>query len=351
MLNNHKKKSDLSIQEYNQYSKQLMLDNIGIIGQNKLKKSKVLIIGAGGLGCPIIIYLAASGIGNIGIIDHDNIGISNLNRQIIYHTNEIKKNKTYYSKQKIQKINPKCAISIYNYKLKYSNAINIMKYYDIIIDATDNFNTRYVIDEICYKLHKVHIYGAINRYEGQVSVFNYKNNIRYSDLYPKELQLIHQNCNEIGILGIMSGTIGILQATETIKIILGIGNILNGKILIYNLMNHAFKIIQISPYKKIIHKTTNTNQNQIPYIKINEIVKTNNTMIIDVQKNTDFINNHIKQSINIPLQLFIHKKTIQFISKQYQNKIIILYCNTLSKATTAAHILFNYNINSHILKS
>lgn len=334
-------------QEYHQYSKQLILDNIGIQGQYRLKQSKILIIGAGGLGSPIIIYLAASGIGNIGIIDHDNINISNLNRQIIYNFNQIKSFKTYYAKQKIKHINPRCSTHVYTYKLTDQNAINIIKYYDIIIDATDNFNTRYIIDKICYKLHKIHIYGAINKYEGQVSVFNYKNNIRYSDLYPKKLNLLNNNCNNTGIIGVMSGMIGILQATEAIKIVLGIGNIINGKVLIYNCLNNSFKKITVYPQKKLI--TQGKYNNITRYIQKHELTKYDDLIIIDVKSDKEFSNIHINQAINIPLKLFQHKKTIQFINKQLKYKQIILHCNQLSRATTASYILLKYKINTHIL--
>jgi len=348
MLNSNKV-TNLNKIEYNKYSKQIILDNIGQEGQNRLKKAKILIIGAGGLGCPILTYIAASGIGKIGIIDHDQITISNLNRQTIYNLNNIHKNKTYYSKQYIKRINPKCETSIYNYELNNQNAINIIKNYDIIIDASDNFNTRYIIDEICYKLHKIHIYGAINKYEGQISVFNYKNNTRYSDLYPKQLNLLNNNCNSTGIIGVMTSTIGTLQATESIKIILGIGEILNGITLIYNLLNNSFKKIKINPQKVI--KTKQITYHYLKYIKQHELNNSNiSYIIIDVQNNTEFNKIHINQTINIPLRLFIYKKTIQFISKQSINKMIILNCNTASRATTASNILLKNKISNYILK-
>nr|QCI08286.1 Molybdopterin biosynthesis protein [Pterothamnion crispum] len=250
MLNLQIQMTKLNEEEYQQYARHLVLDNIGLNGQKRLKNAKVLIVGAGGLGCPAILYLSASGIGCIGIIDYDKINLSNLNRQIIYNIENINEYKTDCTKLKIQKINKKCQINTYNYKLTKINAKHIIKNYDIVIDATDNFNTRYIIDKICYIYHKIHIYGAINKYEGQVSVFNYQNNIRYSDIYPQHLQLKNHNCNDIGILGAMTGIIGILQATEGIKIILGIGNIINGKILTYNLLNTSFKIVKIFPIKQ-----------------------------------------------------------------------------------------------------
>nr|QCI05375.1 Molybdopterin biosynthesis protein [Compsothamnion thuyoides] len=255
------KRKIISKIEYNLYARHLILNNIGIHGQKKLKKSKILIIGAGGLGCPAMLYLVASGIGYIGIIDEDLIEISNLNRQILYNTQDIHKTKVKCAKTKLQTINPECKIIKHTKKLNNLNAEEIIKYYNIIIDACDNFKTRYIIDKTCYKLNKIHIYGSIEQFNGQICIFNYKSGIRYSNLYPKELKIQDSSCIGNGILGVMTGIIGILQATEAIKIILGIGKTLENQLLIYNLLNLSFTCVKI--YSK------NYNQKLLPLNNIN----------------------------------------------------------------------------------
>nr|QCI04379.1 Molybdopterin biosynthesis protein [Antithamnion hubbsii] len=342
--------NNLTKKEYKQYSRQLILENIGINGQIKLKKARVLVIGIGGLGCPAITYLTNAGIGKIGIIDNDIVDLSNLNRQILYNQDNIGQDKVNCTHVKMKKINEKCIIKTYNYKINKDNARNIIQHYDIIIDATDNFHTRYIIDEICYQLHKIHIYGAINRYEGQVSIFNYKNNLRYSDIYPKNLRLNNLDCNTMGVLGIMTGTIGILQATECIKIILGIGKLLNGTLLIYNLLNVSFKKIKIFPIKKR-YKYYNTDS--VLFLNKKLVTfnnnKYNNSIILDVRQETEFISQHLHKSINIPLLHFKSQATLYFIQNHCKHKTIFLYCHTLSRSITVSYLLTKNYIEHYIM--
>nr|QCI06685.1 Molybdopterin biosynthesis protein [Gayliella sp.] len=354
MLNTKTQMINLNKTEYRQYSKQLILGNIGTYGQKRLKTAKILIIGLGGLGCPIILYLTAAGIGNIGIVDHDVIDLSNLNRQILYNLNDLNKSKSIQASSFIKNINQECKITTYNHKLTETNVKQIIKLYDIIIDATDNFEARYLIDEICYKLHKTCIYGAINQYEGHVSVFNYKNNTRFIDIYPKNLALTDITCNENGILGSMSGIIGILQATEAIKVILGIGQLLNGVLLKYNLLNASFQKILLRPIKQ-------TTSNQIIHhkpiisheiIEINDISKINkNTYIIlDIRNPIEFNLNHFDQAINIPLYYFQTQKIINFLTQYSKNYNLILICNNLTKSITLSNLLIKYQIKAYIMK-
>nr|YP_010865194.1 molybdopterin biosynthesis protein [Campylaephora boydenii]WGT74065.1 molybdopterin biosynthesis protein [Campylaephora boydenii] len=357
MLKNTHISLSLNTREYQQYSKQIILENIGINGQKRLKNAKILIIGLGGLGCPAFIYLATSGIGNIGIIDNDIINLSNLNRQILYNINQINNNKIDAASYLVQQINKECDIHLYTEKLNQLNGYKIIKKYDIIIDATDNFKTRYIIDDICYKLHKIHIYGAIHKYEGHMSVFNYKNNLRYIDLYPKILNLQELNCEDNGILGVMSGIIGILQATEAIKIILGIGKILNGKILKYNLLTTSFNQIRLHPAKKryqtIIYKNDINKKDNIINLKdINHINNINDCqpLLIDIRNPTEFQLFHIYKTINIPRKYFQAKKTIEFIKLSCKMYIIILTCNKLMTSSSIANLLNHYNIQTYILK-
>lgn len=354
MLNTKNQMINLNKREYQQYSRQLILNNIGIHGQKRLKNARVLIIGLGGLGCPVTLYLATAGIGNIGLIDYDVINLSNLNRQILYTLNDIGELKIRQTLSFIKNINKECKLTTYECKLTSKNIKEIIKLYDIIIDATDNFDTRYLIDEACYKLHKTCIYGAINQYEGHVSVLNYKNNTRFIDIYPKKLELKDISCNENGILGTMSGIIGILQATEAIKVILGIGQILNGRLLKYNLLNTSFQKIMINPIKKDITKQIIYNTTKIPtsIIQLKNIsqINTNTSIILDIRNTIDFQFNHYNQSINIPTHFFQTQKVIKFLVQYSQTYNFILICNNLTKSITIANLLTKYKIKTCIMQ-
>nr|WCH58066.1 molybdopterin biosynthesis protein [Cystoclonium purpureum f. stellatum] len=354
MLNPIINKIDLSDKEYKTYSRQLILENIGSKGQQRLKKAKILIIGAGGLGCPSMLYLASAGIGCLGIIDNDRISQSNLHRQILYTRKNINELKTISAQKKLQQINPVCKINIHSYQLTEKNAYKLIQEYDLILDTSDNFSTRYLIDEVCYKLHKIHIYGAIQSYEGHISVFNYKSGPKYSDLYPNYLKLKNNNCNNIGILGVIPGIIGLLQATEAIKIILGIGKILSGYLLIYDSLKVSFKKIKIKKEKKRQNKCKvlipiNLNTINGYYLKHN-LSQRQKISLIDVRQELEFKKNHILKSINIPLKNITTKKNIDLINKLANNTKIILYCSKNSRSIIASSLLNKYQIPHYRLK-
>lgn len=232
----------LTTQEQKRYHRQLMLSEIGEEGQIKLREAKVLVIGAGGLGSPVLLYLSAAGVGTLGIVDFDIIDESNLQRQILYDTENIGKLKTDIAKEKLTKLNPNIKYNVYNLKLDKSNAENIFKEYDIIIDCPDNFATRYIVSDVCKKLDKPHIFGAVGKFEGQMSVFNYKNGGTYRELFPENET---SEYTPLGILGVLPGIIGCLQANEAIKIITGAGNILSKKLLVIDILNNNFNILSI----------------------------------------------------------------------------------------------------------
>lgn len=344
--------------EYRKYARHLILNKIGLNGQKRLIKAKILLIGAGGLASPSIIYLAASGIGNIGIIDNDIVSESNLHRQILYNRNDINSLKVQAAKTKIHIINHKCKVTIYPYTLTINNAQYIIKNYDLVIDTTDNFTTRYIISSISHKLHKVHIFGAIQNFEGQISVFNYKNGIKYIDLYPKHLHLQNNTCNEIGVLGILPGIIGLLQATEAIKIILGIGKILNGHLMIYNSLDMSFKMTKIQSKK--VHTKKNKNYLNIKKQKISNSISKNilkkilvnsNPLIIDIRQNIEFELSHIKYALNIPIKNIQQICTIQFILHKSLNQKLIIYCHDNSRSIIVSSILDKYQIHHYRLKN
>ncbi|WP_299383967.1 HesA/MoeB/ThiF family protein [uncultured Lacinutrix sp.] len=228
----------LTIEERKQYSRHLILNEIGEVGQLKLKQAKVLVIGAGGLGCPVLQYLTAAGVGTIGIIDHDVVDQSNLQRQILYTIDDIGFSKAETAVKRLSQLNPFVLFNTYNEALTRKNAIALFTNYDIIIDGSDNFSTRYLTNDAAVITNKPLVYGAIFKFEGQVSVFNYLGSATYRCLYPTPPK--HEtspNCSEIGVLGVLPGIIGSLQANEAIKIICGIGEVLTNKLLLFDALS------------------------------------------------------------------------------------------------------------------
>lgn len=246
------KNNSLSENEINRYSRQIILKEVGIEGQEKLLQSKVLVIGAGGLGSPILLYLASSGIGTIGIIDPDIVDVSNLHRQVIHFDKNVGLPKVESAKETINLINPNTKVITYKEKISQENALNIICEYDLVIDGTDNFTAKYLINDACYFLKKPLVFGSIFKFDGQVSVFTYKDNTPcYRCIFPElsELSAI-PNCAEAGVLGILAGIVGNLQAMESIKVILGIGNILESKILLYDSLETSFRTIRYKQNKE-----------------------------------------------------------------------------------------------------
>jgi len=221
------------------YDRQIKLSEIGAEGQLRIRNASVLVIGAGGLGCPALQYLAAAGVGTIGIVDNDIVEESNLQRQVIYGTDSLGKNKAESAGKYIQNLNPETKVIIYNFRLIQSN-VDLIEKYDIIIDCTDNFETRYILNDSSIQLKKPWIYGAIHKFEGQVSVFNYQGGPSYRDLFPNKSEADIPNCATVGVLGVLPGITGMLQATECIKIITGIGDILSGKLLVFDMLKNQF---------------------------------------------------------------------------------------------------------------
>ena len=235
--------------QIDRYSRQIILKKIGIVGQKKLLKSSVLIVGAGGLGSPIAIYLAALGVGKIGIVDKDNVEISNLSRQIIFTTNDIKKNKSSVAINKLRKINPDLQLHSFNKNLTMQNINRVAKNFNIIVDGSDNFRTRFLINDYCLKNQKILVSGAISKFDGQVYTFNFSNKkspcLRcFIPKMPSNPDI--DNCEYDGILGTLGGIIGSIQANEVIKEILGIGDTLCGYILIIDGLKLTFRKVKLN---------------------------------------------------------------------------------------------------------
>ena len=248
MLNPNLEEIQLTKEEYERYSRHLILPEVGLEGQKRLKAASILCIGTGGLGSPLLLYLAAAGIGRIGIVDFDVVDYSNLQRQVIHGTSWVGKPKIESAKDRILEINPYCQVDLYETRLSSENALEIIEPYDIVVDGTDNFPTRYLVNDACVLLDKPNVYGSIFRFEGQATVFNYEGGPNYRDLYPEPPPPgMVPSCAEGGVLGILPGVIGVIQATEAVKIVLGTGMTLSGRLLLYDALNMKFRELKLRP--------------------------------------------------------------------------------------------------------
>lgn len=324
------------------YNRQIILPEIGEIGQYKLSKAKVLIIGVGGLGVVILPYLAAAGVGEIGIIDDDVIEISNLHRQVIYKTSAVGKSKVEEAKSMIAQLNPSVKVNAIAEKLSGKNAIDLFEKYNIIIDATDNIAVKYLINDACLVTNKPMVYGSVFRFQGQVSVFNYQKGPNYRCLYPDENSNA-VNCEDGGVIGVSVGIIGMLQANEVIKMILGIGEVLSGKIVVYNILNNdqqkydleknmTFEINEIE-----FHKKYNFVENQVEEISakavLNEI-DSEDVVFLDVRNLGELPKINFKNGIQIPLI-----KLENEIKKLNPNQIIYVFCQSGTRSEIAVELL------------
>lgn len=257
MLNPNLDEIQLTKDDYERYSRHLILPEVGLEGQKRLKAASVMCIGTGGLGSPLLLYLAAAGVGRIGIVDFDVVDTSNLQRQVIHGTSWVGKPKIESAKNRIHEINPYCQVDLYETRLTSENALELIQPYDIVVDGTDNFPTRYLVNDACVLLNKPNVYGSILRFEGQASVFNYEGGPNYRDLFPEPPPPgMVPSCAEGGVLGILPGIIGLIQATETVKIILGQGNTLSGRLLLYNALDMKFRELKLrpNPIRPVIEK-------------------------------------------------------------------------------------------------
>ena len=229
------------------YARHLALPEVGPEGQLALQEASVLVIGAGGLGSPALLYLAAAGIGRIGLIDDDTVDVTNLQRQILHSTSEVGESKAASAERRISDLNPEVTVEAIEGRLDATNALEIICRYDIIIDGTDNFETRYLIGDACEILGKPWVFGSIHRFEGQVATFNLEGGPNYRDLFPEPPEEgLAPNCAEAGVLGVLPGIVGSIQATEAIKAILGIGDSLNGKLLVIDALSMGFRTLGFS---------------------------------------------------------------------------------------------------------
>lgn len=233
----------LSNNEKERYNRHLIISEIGEKGQLKLKAAKVLVIGAGGLGSPLLMYLAGGGIGHIGIVDGDEVSLSNLQRQVLYKESEVGQSKSDLAAQKLKELNSDVELVSYPYFLDEDKADALIAEYDIVVGATDNFKSRYLLDTICKKQNKPFVNGAISEFSGQVGVFNYAGAPAYSDLFPEHPEEAKM---PIGVMGVLPGVIGSMMAVEVVKIVTGIGEVLSGKLLSYDALANNVNVIDFS---------------------------------------------------------------------------------------------------------
>lgn len=228
-----------SLSTLKRYDRQIILPELGIDGQQKLLNANILVIGAGGLGCPLLLYLVGAGIGHIGIVDHDVVDETNLHRQVLYQMADIGKHKADVAVARLQLFNPDVRLTAYPFRLTAKNAKELIGQYDLVIDGSDNFPTRYLVNDTCVLLNKTLVFGSIFQFEGQVSVFNFKGGPDYRSIYPEPpLPDEVPNCGESGVIGTLPGIIGSIMANETIKVICGFGEVLSGQLLIFNALNN-----------------------------------------------------------------------------------------------------------------
>lgn len=318
----------------------MILPEIGEDGQYKLSKSKVLIIGAGGLGAAILPYLAAAGVGEIGIVDDDDIEISNLHRQVIYKSSAVGKSKAEEAKLMISELNPLVKVNAFAEKLSGKNAILLFEKYDIIVDATDNISIKYLINDACLVTNKPMVYGSIFRFQGQVSVFNYQNGPTYRCLYPDENNNA-LNCEDAGVIGISVGIIGMFQANEVLKMILGIGEVLSGKILVYNILNNEqqkydfdksdFQIISRESFEEKYNKPE---VEEVNFESILDEINNDSVLFLDVRNEEELPKISLKNQIQIPL---LHLESE--IEKLDKSQTIYVFCQSGTRSKIAAQLL------------
>ncbi|NCR10972.1 MAG: molybdopterin-synthase adenylyltransferase MoeB [Microcystis aeruginosa LG13-11] len=362
MLNPNLAAIELSKEEVQRYSRHIILPEVGLEGQKKLKAASVLCIGTGGLGSPLLLYLAAAGIGRIGIVDFDIVDSSNLQRQIIHGTSWVGKPKIVSAKDRILEINPYCQVDLYETRISSENALDILAPYDVVIDGTDNFPTRYLTNDACVLLDKPNVYGSIFRFEGQATVFNYQGGPNYRDLYPEPPPPgMVPSCAEGGVLGVLPGVIGTIQATEAIKIILGAPDTLSGRLLLYNAWEMKFRELKLrpNPIRPVIEKLIDYEQfcgipqakaqeaaeqqkmTEITVVELKELLdsEANDYILIDVRNPNEYQIANIPNSVLIPLPDIENGSAIPKIKELVNGYRLIAHCKMGGRSAKALAIL------------
>lgn len=362
MLNPNLDEIQLTKEEYERYSRHLILPQVGLEGQKRLKAASVLCIGTGGLGSPTLLYLAAAGIGRIGLVDFDVVDSSNLQRQVIHGTSWVGKPKIESAKNRILEINPYCQIDLYEDLLSSENALEIMEPYDIVVDGTDNFPTRYLVNDACVLLGKPNVYGSIFGFEGQATVFNYEGGPNYRDLYPEPPPPgMVPSCAEGGVLGILPGIIGVIQATETVKIILGKGTTLNGRLLLYNALEMKFRELKLrpNPERPVIEKLIDYDQfcgvtqakaeeekrhQEMQEMTVQELKQlldsgAKDFVLLDVRNPSEYEIAQIPGAVLLPLSEIENGQGVEKVQQMLNGHRLIAHCKSGMRSAKALGIL------------
>ncbi|TNJ47090.1 ThiF family adenylyltransferase [Tamlana fucoidanivorans] len=342
----------LSKEEQKQYSRHLILETIGEKGQLQLKAAKVLVIGSGGLSCPVLQYLTAAGVGTIGIIDNDRVDQTNLQRQILYTIEDVGKHKALCAAHRLSLLNPFVNFQTYTERLSQNNAIDLFEAYDIIVDGTDNFQTKYLVNDAAVLTNKPVVFGSIFKFDGQVSVMNYKSSATYRCLYPTPPKPdAVPNCSDIGVLGVLPGIIGCLQANEVIKIICNLGNILANKLLTFNALSLKQFILEYEKNETIsITKLEEDydffcgvapQKNEIIYEELQAHLNRYN--LLDVRTIAEREEKHIGGK-HIPLNELQER-----LSEIETDKDLVVYCLSGGRSKQAINLIKNANINVKLI--
>jgi sulfur-carrier protein adenylyltransferase/sulfurtransferase len=362
MLNPNLDEIQLTKDDYERYSRHLILPEVGLEGQKKLKAASILCVGTGGLGSPLLLYLAAAGVGRLGIVDFDVVDFSNLQRQVIHGTSWVGKPKIESAKNRILEINPYCQVDLYETQFTSENALKIAEPYDMIIDGTDNFPTRYLVNDTCVLLNKPNVYGSIFRFEGQATVFNYEGGPNYRDLYPEPPPPgLVPSCAEGGVLGILPGIIGVIQATEAIKIILGQGTTLSGRLLLFNALDMKFRELKLrpNPVRPVIEKLIDyemfcgipqakaaeaEQQAAIPEMTVTDLKQVLDSsakdyVLLDVRNPNEYEIARIPGSVLVPLPDIENGQGVEKVRSLLNGDRLIVHCKMGGRSMKALGIL------------
>lgn len=373
MLNPNLEAIELNKEEYQRYSRHIILPEVGLDGQKRLKAASVLCIGSGGLGSPLLLYLAAAGIGRIGLVDFDIVDSSNLQRQIIHSESWVGKPKIESAKDRILSINPLCQVDLYETAISSANALEILEPYDVVVDGTDNFPTRYLTNDACVLLDKPNVYGSIFRFEGQATVFNYQGGPNYRDLYPEPPPPgMVPSCAEGGVLGVLCGIIGTIQATEAIKIILGAENTLSGRLLLYNAWDMKFRELKLrpNPERPVIDKLIDYQEfcgipqaaaaeeaasNAISEMSVQELKQLMDSgkqdfLLLDVRNPNEYEIAKIDGSVLIPLSELEDGSGVEKVKELANGHQLIAHCKLGGRSAKALNILKEAGISGTNVK-
>jgi adenylyltransferase/sulfurtransferase len=355
-----------SAEELRRYSRHLLLPEVGVAGQRKLRRAKVLLVGAGGLGSPAALYLAAAGVGEIGLVDFDTVDLSNLQRQVLYTTPDVGRPKLEVAKERLEALNPGVTVVPHGERLTSENALDVLRPYDIVIDGTDNFPTRYLVNDASVLLGKPNVYGSIYRFEGQVSVFDAQRGPCYRCLYPEPPPPdLVPSCAEAGVLGVLPGLVGVLQATETVKLILGTGTPLIGRLLLFDALDLKFRELTLRKNPHCVLCSPNATQKGLidypafcgipaagsapvegsaPVIEPEALAAALRTdtppLLIDVREPEEWAIAHLPGAHLIP-----KGELAERVDEITRAREVVLYCRSGARSAQAARLLLDLGFN------